>query len=58
MPQIPKGDIIVALGVGMWIAATWGKALQRTDSILRQWPTATVSLLILTVALGAAVLAR
>ena len=58
MPQIPKGDIIAALGVGMRIAATWGKALQRTDIILRQWPTATVSLLILTVALGAAVLAR
>jgi formate hydrogenlyase subunit 3/multisubunit Na+/H+ antiporter MnhD subunit len=58
MPQIPKGDIIVALDGGMQIAVTWGKALQRTDSVLRQWPTATVSLLILTVALGAAVLAR
>jgi len=58
MPQIPKGDIIVALDDGVRIAATWGKALRRTDSILRQWPTATVSLLILTVALGAAVLSR
>ncbi len=58
MPQIPKGDIIVALDGGVRIAVTWGKAMQRTDSVLRQWPTATVSLLILTVALGAAVLAR
>lgn len=58
MPQIPKGDIIVALESGVRIVLTWGKALQRTDSVLRQWPTATVSLLILTVALGAAVLSR
>jgi hypothetical protein len=58
MPQIPKGDIIVALDGGVRAAVTWGKALQRTDSVLRQWPAATVSLLILTVALGAAVLAR
>lgn len=58
MPEIPKGDIIVALDGGVRAAVTWGKALQRTDSVLRQWPAATVSLLILTVALGAAVLAR
>jgi hypothetical protein len=58
MPQIPRGDIIVTLDGGVRMAATWGKALQRTDSVLRQWPTATVSLLILTVALGAAVLVR
>ncbi len=58
MPQIPKGDLIVTLDGGVRMAATWGKALQRMDSVLRQWPTATVSLLILTVALGAAVLVR
>jgi multicomponent Na+:H+ antiporter subunit A len=58
MPQIPKGDIIVALDGGVRAAVTWGKAMQRTDGVLRQWPAATVSLLILTVALGAAVLAR
>jgi multicomponent Na+:H+ antiporter subunit A len=48
----------VALDGGMRMAVTWGKALERTDSALRQWPAATVSLLILTVALGAAVFAR
>jgi multicomponent Na+:H+ antiporter subunit A len=58
LPRIPKGDIIVALDGGMRMAVTWGKALERTDSVLRQWPTATVSLLILTVALAAAVFAR
>lgn len=58
LPQIPKGDIIVALDGGVRLAVTWGKALERTDGVLRQWPTATVSLLILTVALGAAALTR
>jgi formate hydrogenlyase subunit 3/multisubunit Na+/H+ antiporter MnhD subunit len=58
LPRIPKGDIIVALDGGMRMAVTWGKAVERTDSLLRQWPTATVSLLILTIALGAAVLAQ
>jgi len=56
-PRIPKGDIIVALDRGMQLAVTWGKALERTDNVLRQWPAATVSLLILTIALGAAVFA-
>ena len=58
LPRIPKGDIIVALDGGMQMVVTWGKALERTDRVLRQWPTATVSLLILTIALGAAVFAR
>ena len=58
LPRIPKGDIIVALDGGMRMAVTWGKALERMDGVLRQWPAATVSLLILTIALGAAVLAR
>jgi multicomponent Na+:H+ antiporter subunit A len=58
LPQIPKGDIIVALDRGVRLAVTWGKALERTDGVLRQWPMATISLLILTVALGAAVLTR
>jgi hypothetical protein len=58
LPRIPKGDIIVALDGGMQMAATWGKALGRMDGVLRQWPMAGVSLLMVTIALGAAVLAR
>jgi formate hydrogenlyase subunit 3/multisubunit Na+/H+ antiporter MnhD subunit len=58
LPRIPKGDIIVALDGGMRMAVTWGKAPERTDGVLRQWPAASVSLLILTIALGAAVFAR
>jgi multicomponent Na+:H+ antiporter subunit A len=40
------------------VAVAWGKALERMDSALRQWPAAGVSLLILTIALGATVFAR
>lgn len=58
LPRIPKGDIVVALDGGMRMAVTWGKALERLDCVLRQWPTAGASLLVLTIALGAAVLAR
>ena len=58
LPRIPEGDVIVALDGGMPMAVTWGKALERTDSILRQWPTASVSLLMLTIVLGVAVFAR
>lgn len=57
LPRIPKGDIVVALDGGMQMVATWGKALGRMDSALRQWPIAGVSLLLVTIALGAAVLA-
>jgi multicomponent Na+:H+ antiporter subunit A len=35
-----------------------GKKMERMDRVLRQWPAAGVSLLILTIALGAAVFAR
>jgi hypothetical protein len=42
----------------MRIAATWGKALGRMDGVLRQWPTAGVSLLLVTIVLGAAVFMR
>jgi formate hydrogenlyase subunit 3/multisubunit Na+/H+ antiporter MnhD subunit len=58
MPQIPKGDIIVALDGGMRWAIAWGKGLERMDSVLRQWPAAGVSLLMVTIALGAALFAR
>lgn len=58
LPRIPEGDVVVALDGGVRLAVAWGKALERADSALRQWPAAGVALLILTIALGAAVLAR
>jgi formate hydrogenlyase subunit 3/multisubunit Na+/H+ antiporter MnhD subunit len=58
LPRVPEGDIVVALDGGVRVTVAWGKALERMDSALRQWPTAGVSLPILTIALGAAVFAR
>jgi membrane fusion protein, multidrug efflux system len=40
------------------LAVAWGKTIERMDSLLRQWPAAGVSLLILAIALGADVFAR
>jgi multicomponent Na+:H+ antiporter subunit A len=58
LPRVPEGDVVVALDGGVRVAVAWGKALERMDGALRQWPAAGVSLLILTIALGAAVFAR
>jgi formate hydrogenlyase subunit 3/multisubunit Na+/H+ antiporter MnhD subunit len=58
LPRIPKGDIIVALDGGMQMAVAWGKGLERMDRVLRQWPAAGLSLLMVTIALGAALFAR
>ena len=58
LPRVPEGDVVVALDSGAQIAVACGRRLERADSALRQWPTAGVSLLILTIALGAALFAR
>jgi formate hydrogenlyase subunit 3/multisubunit Na+/H+ antiporter MnhD subunit len=58
LPRVPEGDVVVAIHGGVPVAVAWGKTLERMDSALRQWPAAGVSLLILTIALGAAVFTR
>jgi hypothetical protein len=58
LPRVPAGDLVVVMDGGVRAAVAWGKKLERMDSALRQWPTAGVALLILTIALAAAVLAR
>jgi multicomponent Na+:H+ antiporter subunit A len=54
IPQLPQGDIVVALDGGVQVAVALGKAMERMDDALRRWPVAGVSLLILTIALGVA----
>jgi formate hydrogenlyase subunit 3/multisubunit Na+/H+ antiporter MnhD subunit len=58
LPRIPEGDVVVAIDRGVAMAIAWGRTLERMDRTLRQWPAAGVSLLILTIILGAAVFAR
>jgi multicomponent Na+:H+ antiporter subunit A len=58
LPRVPEGDVVVALDGGVQVAVAWGKTLERMDSALRQWPAAGASLLILTIAFGAAVFMR
>jgi formate hydrogenlyase subunit 3/multisubunit Na+/H+ antiporter MnhD subunit len=58
LPRVPEGDVVVAIDGGVQVAVAWGKAMERMDSALRQWPAAGVSLLMLTAVLGAAVFAR
>jgi multicomponent Na+:H+ antiporter subunit A len=58
LPRIPAGDIVGALDGGVRVAVACGKALERTDSTLRQWPAAGVSLLLLTIVFAAAVFTR
>jgi formate hydrogenlyase subunit 3/multisubunit Na+/H+ antiporter MnhD subunit len=58
LPRVPAGDIAVAMDGAIKLALAWGAAMERIDGTLRQWPVAGVSLLILVVALGAAIVAR
>jgi multicomponent Na+:H+ antiporter subunit A len=58
LPRVPAGDIAVTLDGGVQVAVAWGKTLAQVDSALRRWPVAGASLLIVTIALGAAVFAR
>jgi formate hydrogenlyase subunit 3/multisubunit Na+/H+ antiporter MnhD subunit len=54
LPRVPEGDV-VALGAPLARAgAAAGAALERAESVLRRWPVAGLSLLMLTVLLGAA----
>lgn len=57
LPTVPEGDIVVALDAATKMAVASGKAMERIDGALGQWPVAGVSLLVLTIAL-VAVLAR
>jgi formate hydrogenlyase subunit 3/multisubunit Na+/H+ antiporter MnhD subunit len=57
LPRVPGGDIAVAIDGITRIAVRWGEMLERADIVLRRWPVASVSLLVLTIALSAAMVA-
>jgi formate hydrogenlyase subunit 3/multisubunit Na+/H+ antiporter MnhD subunit len=54
LPQLPEGDIVAALPQATRRAIALGATLERADTFLRLWPVAGVSLLTLTILLGAA----
>ena len=56
-PQIPEGDVVVALAPAMRAATTASASLGRLDVSLRQWPVAAISLLFLALLFGATIVA-
>jgi formate hydrogenlyase subunit 3/multisubunit Na+/H+ antiporter MnhD subunit len=58
LPHIPEGDIVVVLDGCVKIALAWGKTIEQAEGMLRRWHVAGISLLALTLALGAALLAQ
>jgi formate hydrogenlyase subunit 3/multisubunit Na+/H+ antiporter MnhD subunit len=56
LPRIPEGDIAVGIDAAARSAVAWSGRFERVDGVLRQWPAAGVSLLVLAIALGAALL--
>lgn len=57
LPRVPEGDIAVAIDAAVRAAPGWGGRLERVDGALRQWPAASLALLVLAIAFGAAMLA-
>jgi hypothetical protein len=56
LPSIPEGDVVVVDERLSRASVAFGASLERGEGVLRQWPVAGISLLALTVILGAAVL--
>jgi formate hydrogenlyase subunit 3/multisubunit Na+/H+ antiporter MnhD subunit len=57
LPEVSEGDLIVAFGGIPNKASALGGVLERTDTALRQWPVAGLSLLALAIVLWGAMLA-
>jgi formate hydrogenlyase subunit 3/multisubunit Na+/H+ antiporter MnhD subunit len=53
VPRVPEGDIVVVGEAAIRKTIPWGEAIERADGFLRQWPVASLSLLILVVILAA-----
>ena len=55
LPRVPEGDMVVVAERAARGSSGFGDAMERADTVLRQWPVAGVSLLALMVILGAAI---
>jgi multicomponent Na+:H+ antiporter subunit A len=56
LPRVPEGDIVVLGESALRATFPWAEAIERGDAYLRQWPVAGLSLLMLVIILGAAML--
>ena len=56
LPRAPEGDIAAGIDSATRVTVSWGRLLEQADRVLRQWPTAGASLLIVTILLAAAML--
>jgi hypothetical protein len=57
LPHVPDGDVVVVGEVAMRATTARGEAIERADGCLRQWPVASMALLLLVIILGATMLA-
>jgi hypothetical protein len=53
LPNLPEGDIVVAGQGAARATVSWGAAFERADTLLRRWPVACVSLLMVAIVLCA-----
>lgn len=58
LPHVPAGDVIVVGDAVSRVAVSFGSVVERADLALRQWPAAGLSLLVIVICLGAAMLTR
>ncbi len=56
LPQVPEGDIVVIGESASRVAVSCADVVERADRALRSWPSMGLSLIAITVALGAALL--
>ncbi len=57
LPRIPEGDIVVAGRSAARATSSCGAAMEHLDNLLRQWPVASLSLIVVAVLLALAMLA-
>jgi len=56
LPSLPEGDIVVVGEAAARVSLSLGAALERAETVLRQWPVACLLLVIVAIILGALML--